>query len=125
MNYLASFIHISQIFSVAFFSIYFSDYDNIFIAPPFVGVILPLIIWFFYRRDEIMNFQFKIILNWTFSLIIYNICIIPFFFIHIGMYFMIFLSILNIIFSLMGSYFVYKNKNYIYPFSINFIETKI
>lgn len=91
---------------------------------PFLGLIVPLIMWQSKKDDAYVDQQGKVVMNWIFSSIIYAIAGIILCFILIGIPLLVLLFICSIVFTIMGA--IDANKGIIknYPATIKFFDVK-
>lgn len=91
---------------------------------PFLGIIVPLIMWQSKKDDTYVDQQGRVVMNWVFSAIIYAIVGIILCFIVIGIPLLVLLFLCSIVFTIMGA--IDANKGIIknYPFSIKFFDVK-
>ena len=90
---------------------------------PFGNILGPLVIWLI-KKDEIpqLNAHGKAALNFQISITIYFIACIPLVLIVIGIFGMIALGILNVIFIIIATVKAADGEVYDYPLSIKFIK---
>ncbi|WP_052417175.1 DUF4870 domain-containing protein [Cellvibrio mixtus] len=91
---------------------------------PFLGIIVPLIMWQSKKDDAYVDQQGRVVMNWVFSAIIYAIVGIILCFVVIGIPLLILLFICSIVFTIMGA--IDANKGIIknYPLTIKFFDVK-
>ena len=89
---------------------------------PFLGIIIPLIMWQSRKEDPYIDQQGKVVMNWLFSSIIYGFVSIILCFILIGFVLLIALFICSVVFTIMGA--INANKGIVknYPLSIKFFD---
>ena len=92
-------------------------------AIPAANIIGPLVIWLI-KKDEIpqLDAHGKAAINFQISLLIYILICIPLAFIVIGIFGMIVLGILNIIFIIIATIKAADGQVYDYPMSIKFLK---
>ncbi|MBW8034487.1 MAG: DUF4870 domain-containing protein [Planctomycetes bacterium] len=92
-------------------------------AIPFANVLGPLVIWLI-KKDEIpaLNAHGKAAINFQISMAIYFIACIPLCIIVIGVFGMIALGILNVIFIIIATVKAADGEVYDYPLSIKFLK---
>jgi|GEM_PF-5056280 len=87
------------------------------------GFITPLVIWQIYKdRSEFVAQHGKEALNWQLTMLIGFIICIPLFFIVIGIFLLLILSVVNIILGIMALMAANKGEPYTYPFRIQFVK---
>lgn len=91
---------------------------------PFLGLIVPLIMWQSKKDDAYVDQQGRVVMNWIFSSIIYAIAGIVLCFILIGIPLLVLLFICSIVFTIMGA--IDANKGIIknYPLTIKFFDVQ-
>lgn len=87
---------------------------------PFLGLIVPLIMWQSKKEDSYVDEQGKVVMNWVFSSIIYGIVGLILCFILIGIPLLILLFICSVVFTIMGAMDANKGIIKNYPMSIKF-----
>lgn len=89
----------------------------------FGGLIVPLIIWVT-QKDTVynMNQQGKNILNFQLSMLVYSIICIPFVFVVVGIFGLIGLCLLSLVFPIMNAIKASHGETPKYPLSLNFIS---
>ena len=89
----------------------------------FGGLIVPLIIWIT-QKDKVlyMDKQGKQIINFQLSLIVYAIICIPLVFLIIGIFGLIIIGLVSIIFPIINAVKANSNEETHYPWSINFVS---
>jgi len=90
---------------------------------PFGNILGPLVIWLI-KKDEIpqLDAHGKAAINFQISLTIYFMVCIPLIFVVIGIFGMIALGILNIIFIIVATVKAADGQVYDYPMSIKFLK---
>ena len=91
---------------------------------PFLGLIVPLIIWQSKKEDAYVDEQGKVVMNWVFSSIIYGIVGIILCFVLIGIPLLILLFICSVVFTIMGAMDANKGIIKNYPMSIKFFDVR-
>lgn len=91
---------------------------------PFLGLIVPLIMWQSKKEDPYVDEQGKVVMNWVFSSIIYVIVGIVLCFVLIGIPLLILLFICSIVFTIMGAMDANKGVIKNYPMSIKFFDVR-
>src|SRR5690606_20121286 len=91
---------------------------------PFLGLIVPLIMWQSKKDDPYVNEQSKVVMNWVFSSFIYAIVGIILCFIVIGIPMLILLFICSIVFTIMGAMDANKGVIKNYPLAIKFFSVQ-
>ena len=103
----ASFIHFSQLAGYII---------------PFLGLILPIILWQNKKEDPYIDAHGKIVTNWIITQIIYLILGIALSFVGVGILILLILGLISIIFTIMGGLKALDGKIWKYPMSIVFFE---
>lgn len=91
---------------------------------PFLGLIVPLIMWQSKKEDAYVDEQGKVVMNWVFSSIIYGIVGIILCFVLIGIPLLILLFICSVVFTIMGAMDANKGIIKNYPMSIKFFDVR-
>lgn len=91
---------------------------------PFLGLIVPLIMWQSKKEDPYVDEQGKVVMNWLFSSVIYVIVGIILCFVLIGIPLLILLFICSIVFTIMGAMDANKGVIKNYPMAIKFFDVK-
>jgi uncharacterized Tic20 family protein len=91
---------------------------------PFLGLIVPLIMWQSKKEDPYVDEQGKVVMNWVFSSIIYGIVGIILCFVLIGIPLLILLFICSVVFTIMGAMDANKGVIKNYPLSIKFFDVR-
>lgn len=90
---------------------------------PLGSVIGPLVMWLIKKEEShFVDTQGKESLNFQLTILVAVLMCIPLAFIIIGIPIAILLSILSIVFPIMGGIKANEGKNYKYPYSIKFIR---
>lgn len=91
---------------------------------PFMGIIVPLIMWQVKKDDPYVNEQGKVVMNWVFSSLIYCVISVVLCFVLIGFALLAILFVGSIVFTIMGA--MNANTGIIknYPFTIKFFSVK-
>lgn len=91
---------------------------------PFLGLIVPLIMWQSKKEDPYVDEQGKVVMNWVFSSLIYFLISCVLCFIVVGFFLMAILFICSIVFTIMGAMDANKGVIKNYPLSIKFFDVK-
>ena len=89
---------------------------------PFLGIIVPLIMWQSKKDDPYVNEQGKVVMNWIFSSVIYVVVAIILCFVLIGIPLLVLLFICSIVFTIMGAMDANKGIIKNYPMAIKFFD---
>lgn len=89
---------------------------------PFLGLVVPLIMWQSKKDDAYVNEQGKVVMNWVFSSLIYAVISILLCFILIGIPMLAALAICSIVFTIMGAMDANKGVIKNYPLTIKFFD---
>lgn len=89
---------------------------------PFMGIIVPLVLWQMKKDDAYVNEQGKVVMNWVFSSLIYCVisailCLIVIGFVLLGILF-----VCSIVFTVMGAMNASNGIVKNYPFTIKFFS---
>lgn len=89
---------------------------------PFLGIIVPLIMWQSKKDDPYIDQQGKVVMNWVFSALIYAIVSVILCVVIVGFFLLAALCICSIVFTVMGA--IDANKGVIknYPLTIKFFD---
>lgn len=89
---------------------------------PFLGLIVPLIMWQSKKEDAYVDEQGKVVMNWVFSSLIYFLVSALLCLIVVGFFLMAILLVCSIVFTIMGA--INANKGVIknYPMAIKFFD---
>lgn len=87
---------------------------------PFLGLVVPLIMWQSKKEDPYVDEQGKVVMNWVFSSIIYAIVCLLLFIILIGIPLLAALAICSVVFTIMGAMDANKGVIKNYPLTIKF-----
>lgn len=87
---------------------------------PFLGLVVPLIMWQSKKEDSYIDEQGKVVMNWVFSSLIYAIVCLILFVVLIGIPMLAVLAICSVIFTIMGAMDANKGIIKNYPMSIKF-----
>lgn len=87
---------------------------------PFLGLVVPLIMWQSKKEDPYIDEQGKVVMNWVFSSLIYAIVCLILFVVLIGIPMLAVLAICSIVFTIMGAMDANKGIIKNYPMSIKF-----
>jgi len=89
---------------------------------PFGGLILPILIWQLKKEDmPELDIHGKVVANWIISETIYTIVSIVLAFVVVGIFLLIPLSIIAIVFPIMGAVKANEGQIWKYPLSISFL----
>lgn len=91
---------------------------------PFLGLVVPLILWQSKKEDPYINEQGKVVMNWVFSSLIYAVISLLLCFILIGIPMLAALAICSIVFTIMGAMDANKGVIKNYPLTIKFFDVK-
>jgi uncharacterized Tic20 family protein len=91
---------------------------------PFLGLIVPLIMWQSKKEDPYIDEQGKVVMNWVFSSIIYCLVSIVLCFILVGFVMLAILFVCSIVFTIMGAMDANKGIIKNYPMSIKFFDVR-
>ncbi|HTF97246.1 MAG TPA: DUF4870 domain-containing protein [Cellvibrio sp.] len=91
---------------------------------PFLGIIVPLIMWQSKKDDPYIDQQGKVVMNWLFSALIYAIVSVILCVVIVGFFLLAALCICSIVFAVMGA--IDANKGVIknYPLTIKFFDVQ-
>jgi uncharacterized protein len=87
---------------------------------PFLGLIVPLIMWQNKKEDPYVDQQGKVVMNWVFSSLIYFFISALLCFVLIGIPMLIIVGLCSIIFTILGAIDASKGIIKSYPLSIQF-----
>ena len=91
---------------------------------PFLGLIVPLIMWQSKKEDPYIDEQGKVVMNWVFSSIIYGLVSLLLCLILVGFALLAILFICSIVFTIMGAMDANKGVIKNYPLSIKFFDVR-
>ncbi|MDO8343957.1 MAG: DUF4870 domain-containing protein [Cellvibrio sp.] len=91
---------------------------------PFLGLIVPLIMWQSKKEDPYVDEQGKVVMNWVFSSLIYFLVSVILCFIVVGFFLIAILFVCSIVFTIMGAMDANKGVIKNYPMSIKFFDVK-
>ena len=91
---------------------------------PFLGLVVPLILWQSKKDDPYINEQGKVVMNWLFSSLIYAVVSIILCFVVIGIFMLLALAVCSIVFTIMGAMDANKGVIKNYPMAIKFFDVK-
>ena len=103
----ASFMHFSQ----------FAGY-----IIPFLGMILPIVLWQSKKEDPYIDAHGKIITNWIITQIVYLILAIVFSFLGVDILLLVILGLISIVFTIIGGVKALNGETWKYPISIVFFD---
>lgn len=89
---------------------------------PFLGLIVPLIMWQSKKEDFYVDEQGKVVMNWVFSSLIYFLISALLCLIVVGFFLMAILFVCSIVFTIMGAMDANKGVIKNYPMSIKFFD---
>ncbi len=89
---------------------------------PFLGLVVPLILWQSKKEDPYINEQGKVVMNWVFSSLIYAVISLLLCFVLIGIPMLAALAICSIVFTIMGAMDANKGVIKNYPLTIKFFN---
>jgi uncharacterized Tic20 family protein len=91
---------------------------------PFLGLIVPLIMWQSKKEDAYVDEQGKVVMNWVFSSLIYFLVSALLCLIVVGFFLMAILLVCSIVFTIMGA--INANKGVVknYPMAIKFFDVR-
>lgn len=90
---------------------------------PFAGLIIPILIWQLKKNDfPELDAHGKVVMNWIISSLIYGSIGFVLTFIFIGLFILIPLGILFIVFPIIGGIKANDGEVWKYPFSIRFLK---
>lgn len=91
---------------------------------PFLGIIVPLIMWQSKKDDAYIDQQGKVVMNWIFSAVIYSVISIILCFIFIGFAMLAILFVCSVVFTIMGAMDANKGVIRNYPMTIKFFDVQ-
>lgn len=91
---------------------------------PFLGLVVPLIMWQSKKDDPYINEQGKVVMNWVFSSLIYAIVCLLLFVVLIGIPMLAVLAICSVVFTIIGAMDANKGVIKSYPMSIQFFDVR-
>jgi len=91
---------------------------------PFLGLVVPLIMWQSKKEDPYVDEQGKVVMNWVFSSLIYFLISAILCFIVIGFFLIAILFVCSIVFTIMGAMDANKGIIKNYPLSIKFFDVR-
>lgn len=91
---------------------------------PFLGLIVPLIMWQSKKEDPYIDEQGKVVMNWVFSSLIYCLVSLLLCLILVGFALLTILFICSIVFTIMGAMDANKGVIKNYPLSIKFFDVR-
>lgn len=91
---------------------------------PFLGIIVPLIMWQSKKDDAYVDQQGKVVMNWIFSAVIYSVICLPLCFILIGFVMLAILFVCSVVFTIMGAMDANKGIIKNYPMTIKFFDVQ-
>jgi uncharacterized Tic20 family protein len=91
---------------------------------PFLGLIVPLIMWQSKKEDPYIDEQGKVVMNWVFSSIIYCLVSLLLCLILVGFALLTILFICSIVFTIMGAMDANKGVIKNYPLAIKFFDVR-
>lgn len=91
---------------------------------PFLGLVVPLIMWQSKKEDPYIDEQGKVVMNWVFSSLIYAIVCLILFVVLIGIPLLAGLAICSVVFTIMGAMDANKGVIKNYPMVIKFFDVR-
>ncbi|HSX86342.1 MAG TPA: DUF4870 domain-containing protein [Cellvibrio sp.] len=91
---------------------------------PFLGLIVPLIMWQSKKEDPYIDEQGKVVMNWVFSSLIYCLVSLVLCLILVGFALLAILFVCSIVFTIMGAMDANKGVIKNYPMSIKFFDVR-
>lgn len=91
---------------------------------PFLGLIVPLIMWQSKKEDPYIDEQGKVVMNWVFSSLIYFLVSAILCLIVVGFFLMAVLFVCSIVFTIMGAMDANKGVIKNYPLAIKFFDVR-
>lgn len=91
---------------------------------PFLGLIVPLIMWQSKKDDVYVDQQGKVVMNWIFSSMIYAVVSIILCFLIVGFFLLAILFICSIVFTIIGAMDANKGVIKNYPLTIKFFDVQ-
>ncbi len=91
---------------------------------PFLGLLVPLIMWQSKKDDPYINEQGKVVMNWIFSSMIYFVVSLLLCLIGVGFFLIAILFVCSIVFTVMGAMDANKGVIKNYPLTIKFFDVK-
>lgn len=91
---------------------------------PFLGLIVPLIMWQSKKEDPYVDEQGKVVMNWLFSSLIYFLVSAILCLIVVGFFLIAILFVCSIVFTIMGAMDANKGVIKNYPMSIKFFDVR-
>ncbi|GAB2688625.1 DUF4870 domain-containing protein [Aliiglaciecola sp. 3_MG-2023] len=108
LNTYCMLIHLSQLTSIII---------------PGLGFILPIVMWATNKdKHEAIDIHGKITVNWLISLFIYSIVCGILVFLIVGVFGLIILAILNLVFAIIAAIKANNGEVWVYPLSIKFLK---
>lgn len=91
---------------------------------PFLGLIVPLIMWQSKKEDPYVDEQGKVVMNWVFSSLIYFLVSLLLCLLLVGFALLAILAVCSIVFTIMGAMDANKGVIKNYPLSIKFFDVR-
>jgi uncharacterized protein len=91
---------------------------------PFLGILVPLIMWQSKKDDAYIDQQGRVVMNWIFSAVIYSVVSILLCFILIGFVMLAILFVCSVVFTIMGAMDANKGVIKNYPMTIKFFDVQ-
>jgi hypothetical protein len=91
---------------------------------PFLGIIVPLIMWQSKKDDAYVDQQGKVVMNWIFSSLIYVVVSIILCFVVVGFFLLAILFVCSMVFTIMGAMDANKGIIKNYPLTIKFFDVQ-
>jgi uncharacterized Tic20 family protein len=91
---------------------------------PFLGLIVPLIMWQSKKEDPYVDEQGKVVMNWVFSSLIYFLVSAILCLLVVGFFLIAILFVCSIVFTIMGAMDANKGVIKNYPLAIKFFDVR-
>ena len=91
---------------------------------PFLGLIVPLIMWQSKKEDPYIDEQGKVVMNWVFSSLIYFLVSAILCLLVVGFFLIAILFVCSIVFTIMGAMDANKGVIKNYPLAIRFFDVR-
>ena len=117
-------IHLSQFFSVMLVTFVLSiTYSNgLIVAPAFSGAIIPFVIWILFRNDKTIDYHCREIFDWEINILFVTILCIPLLLTYYGMYCLLLILVLTLLYDFGVAWRVFLGKTWHYPSIIRFFH---
>ncbi|MCC5879097.1 MAG: DUF4870 domain-containing protein [Idiomarina sp.] len=106
-NQYAMFIHLSLLIGLIF---------------PWIGLIVPLVLWLVKKEDPIVDQHGRVVVNWLISSFIYSIVAIILMVVLIGIPMLLALVVCHFVFAIIGGMKAKSGELWQYPLSIKFLK---